>query len=144
MSPIEIKNLRNSLGLSQAQFADRLYVTRETVARWENGGSKPIRALTAAMQAMAPPRVKHKFAIAKQLMVPGTIKRLRQKVGWSQRELAEHLHVERETVARWEIGAQLPQPVCIAALNELSLRVTKQACFTSTFQRRMAKLSLAS
>jgi DNA-binding transcriptional regulator YiaG len=38
---INIKELRNSLGLSQQQFAQKLGVGLMTVSRWERGKSKP-------------------------------------------------------------------------------------------------------
>ena len=36
-----LKNLRTGKGLSQKEMADCLYVTRSTVARWENGSRLP-------------------------------------------------------------------------------------------------------
>ena len=36
-----IKNLRTSQGLSQLELADKLFVTRSTVARWETGTRVP-------------------------------------------------------------------------------------------------------
>jgi DNA-binding transcriptional regulator YiaG len=41
MNAQEIKALRQSLGLSQYQFAMRLGVTPQTVASWEQGRRKP-------------------------------------------------------------------------------------------------------
>jgi len=38
---MQIKELRLRLGLSQAQFAERVGVWKETVSRWENGHNKP-------------------------------------------------------------------------------------------------------
>ena len=36
-----IKRLRNERGLSQIQLAEQMFVTRSTVARWENGSRMP-------------------------------------------------------------------------------------------------------
>lgn len=36
-----LRNLRTSRGLSQRDLAQRMYVTRSTVARWENGSRLP-------------------------------------------------------------------------------------------------------
>ncbi len=36
-----LKKLRAEKGLSQRELAERLYVTRSTVARWENGSRLP-------------------------------------------------------------------------------------------------------
>lgn len=38
---IAIQNIRKKLGLSQEQMAERLFVTRQAVSRWENGETKP-------------------------------------------------------------------------------------------------------
>ncbi len=40
-----LKRLRTEQGLSQAQLAGRVYVTRSTVARWENGSRLPDAAM---------------------------------------------------------------------------------------------------
>lgn len=36
-----ITELRQSLGISQQEFADQLFVTRQAVSRWENGDTIP-------------------------------------------------------------------------------------------------------
>ena len=36
-----LRNLRIERGLSQAQLGERMYVTRSTIARWENGSRLP-------------------------------------------------------------------------------------------------------
>lgn len=36
-----LKNLRRAKGLSQESIAQRMYVTRQTVSKWENGLSVP-------------------------------------------------------------------------------------------------------
>jgi len=41
VSPEEVRELRNDLGLTQKQLADALGVDRQTVLRWENPGGKP-------------------------------------------------------------------------------------------------------
>jgi DNA-binding transcriptional regulator YiaG len=113
----EIRNLRKVYGLSQGQFGAMLHVTRETVARWENGSQKPIRALAAAMEQMGPQQ--HRAPTAYHL-TPFRIKDLRKKLRLSQKQFAERLKVRRETVARWEAGIQLPHPVYVSALNHLA------------------------
>lgn len=36
-----LKKLRNDKGISQRELAERIYVTRSTVARWESGSRLP-------------------------------------------------------------------------------------------------------
>lgn len=40
-----LKTVRSRLGISQAEFASRLKVTRDTVARWELGTRRPLLSL---------------------------------------------------------------------------------------------------
>lgn len=46
----DVRGLRERLGLSQAQFAQQLGVTLTTVARWEDGASRPTRHLLRALR----------------------------------------------------------------------------------------------
>ncbi len=43
-------------------------------------------------------------------LTPEEIRFLRKSVGWSARELSEHLRVDPSTVSRWESGKQSPSP----------------------------------
>lgn len=51
-SPNDIRALRNHLGLTQEQFAERLGVAFTTVNRWEGGDSKPQRAALEMLERM--------------------------------------------------------------------------------------------
>lgn len=44
-----LKNLRSERGLSQRELANRIYVTRSTVARWENGSRLPDAAMISRL-----------------------------------------------------------------------------------------------
>ena len=44
-----LKNLRTEKGLSQRELADQMYVTRSTVARWENGSRLPSAVVIARL-----------------------------------------------------------------------------------------------
>ena len=46
-----------------------------------------------------------------------TLKDLRTKKGFSQRELAERMYVTRSTIARWESGSRLPDAAMILRLS---------------------------
>ncbi len=43
MKEIDVKKLREKLGLNQAEFAVKLGVAEYTVRRWESGKTKPSR-----------------------------------------------------------------------------------------------------
>ena len=44
-----LKRLRTKKGLSQRELAERMYVTRSTVARWENGSRLPDAAMLSRL-----------------------------------------------------------------------------------------------
>jgi len=44
-----LKRLRNEKALSQRELAERMYVTRSTVARWENGSRLPDAAMISRL-----------------------------------------------------------------------------------------------
>lgn len=52
MDGIDIKDVRKSLGLTQAEFAERLGVTFASVNRWENGKAVPQRSRIKAIQEL--------------------------------------------------------------------------------------------
>lgn len=41
MTAVEIRVIRERLGMTQQEFADRIHVTREAVAQWETDRCKP-------------------------------------------------------------------------------------------------------
>ena len=49
---VQVRRLRQGLGLTQSQFADRLGVTPITVHRWESGQSRPQRLATARLREL--------------------------------------------------------------------------------------------
>lgn len=49
----EIKALRKHMGLTQAQFATKLGVRRQTVSEWENGAYDPDRSTTKFLELVA-------------------------------------------------------------------------------------------
>ncbi len=50
------------------------------------------------------------------------IKGLRDRLGASQEELADELHVDVRTIRRWESGSVNPSPMAIAHLQQLRAR----------------------
>ncbi len=54
---VNVKGLRERLGLSQAEFADKMHVDERTIRRWEHGASRPSPMAMAHMRAL--PRPQH-------------------------------------------------------------------------------------
>ena len=47
------------------------------------------------------------------------IMELRKKNGWSQEELAEKIHVSRQSVSKWESSASIPDLSIILLLSQV-------------------------
>ena len=61
ITPIEIKEIRHKIGLSQQELSERLGLTRNAIAQWETGRCSPrgpaeilLRQLNAAADAGIP------------------------------------------------------------------------------------------
>ena len=53
-------------------------------------------------------------------MTPTEIRKLRERLGMTQEQFAGRLGTARETVARWEIGANAPVGLYLKALKDLA------------------------
>ena len=54
-SRVNVKGLRERLGLNQAELADKLHVDERTIRRWEHGTSKPSPMAMAHMRSLVRP-----------------------------------------------------------------------------------------
>ena len=98
-----IKKKRLELGLTQKGASARLGVTLFTVINWENNLRKPrIRQVPAVCAFLGydpePPNPR---------TLPEYLRAKRRQLGWGQRELADHLGVDRCTVTSWELGGTI-------------------------------------
>ncbi len=53
LSPTEIKDIRNTLGISQEAFAKEIWQTTSSVVAWENGKRRPSGAASKLMLLIA-------------------------------------------------------------------------------------------
>ena len=68
----QIKKYRSELSLSQEEFADKIYVTRQTVSNWENDKSYPdINSLVLMSEV---------FGISLDTLVKGDIEEMNEKI----------------------------------------------------------------
>lgn len=107
-----LKTLRNTLSLTQQEFADRLNVPRNTIGGYEVGKSNPSDA--------AVNNICITFNINENWLRTGEgemfsepfnnsstgerLRILRKKLDMTQQEFAEQLGVKRNTVGQWECG----------------------------------------
>lgn len=110
-TPAEIRAVRRvGLGLSQCALAEKLNVTRRTVAYWE-GGQHAItpatwRAMTRGIAASTKP-------------CPDDVRRARRLARMSQRKAAATLGVGERTWQQWEEGSRQFPPVQWALFLDL-------------------------
>jgi DNA-binding transcriptional regulator YiaG len=62
--------------------------------------------------------------MSRKMPTPAEFKKLRMRLGWSQAALAKALGVQRNTVARWEMGMH---PIPRMAVMLLDTWITHQA-----------------
>jgi transcriptional regulator with XRE-family HTH domain len=100
--------------LSIASAANQLCVDPGTLARWEKGQRQPEGKYLAKV---------YSFLGEDPRPVPATpgdwVRRQREAVGWSQRDLARRLGVYPTTVERWELGQRRPSPEHVSKMGSL-------------------------
>jgi len=57
---------------------------------------------------------------------PGFVRTLREALGMTQAQLAQRLHVDKLTVARWEWGKVRPRPATLRALDQLRRQAARR------------------
>ena len=100
----------------------KITIERNAVRRYEIGGVPHIelhgvevsRCSSCGKETIAIPRlaqlhrvIAHRFVAQKRMLAPVEIRFLRKHVGFSGVEFAQRMGVTRETVSRWESGAQV-------------------------------------
>jgi len=107
-APEGFRTLRKELGISQADVGELCGVTHSTVSEWERGVvPMPPEALKALMTLTARkllPEPKN----PEDVISGADMRALRKKLGMSQKDLAETLHVSLSTVEKWEREPNAP------------------------------------
>lgn len=100
-----IKTRRLDLGLTQAQLADLLGVTKFSVRNWERHYSEPnLQTLPRVLAWLGyDPRPQAEGLLARVAAV-------RQRQGLSQRQLAARLGTDQSALSAWERGETRPSP----------------------------------
>jgi len=97
---------RRELRLTQTQLAERLNIAQSQVSDWERGTVNPrARNLRAAAEVLGVP-------VGELLDVdpPPTLRRLRQRAGLSQRDVAARLRVTQQAYHKLEHGTLVLRP----------------------------------
>lgn len=125
-----IKNIRSSLGLSQADFARKIHVTQTTISDWESGKYTPPAKNLHIISDIFPVHLDWLFTGTGQMMtkllplrsfgvyeddqgeingnIGERIKALREALGFSQARFAADVLVSQTTISDWESGKYIP------------------------------------
>jgi transcriptional regulator with XRE-family HTH domain len=124
-----IRQARYRLGLTQEQMAERIDMAPEVYGRMERGhlvprlerfvaicrvlGESPDHLISphdgAELEAVPDPRIGTEASIKSlQRALASNMRDARKKMGWTQEEMAERIHVSTEVYGRFERGTQLP------------------------------------
>jgi len=143
--PDEIKDLREALGLTQAQFAKKLRTKRPRISDWEKGKHQPnqffeqkldnlLKKLSDTKKCtITPPKpaptlegslYQSKGNIA---WTPEAIQNLRRILGWTQQQLATAIFTTQPIVAQWESGKYRPSPFHQHKLDQIAIQLAKQS-----------------
>lgn len=125
-----IKLLRQCLGMTQTEMADKLGMSRTAYAGIESGKVKIRREAAIVLQKLA-----QRFAAPQYfLWIPMSLYELRVNLGLTREEVAEHLGINAGTWARWETGKSAPvdRQAVLKELGKLA---------GATIKRRMSQLA---
>lgn len=111
MNELNIKEIRQKLGLTQVELAKRLGVDYRTVQNWEYG-----KAIPTSKHELLSSLLDNNGNTPNQNIFD--VRELRQKLGITQVELAKKLGVSENTIQNWERGANIPK-ARIESLREL-------------------------
>jgi DNA-binding transcriptional regulator YiaG len=111
---VDIRSIREELGLTRSKFADKVGVSVQTVYNWEQGQTEPGPENLENIQNLDGHREDKEETLSGD-----DIKDLRQEKNLSQSDLAEQLDVSAATVSNWERGKGSPSEEAVEKLQEL-------------------------
>ncbi|MFQ6033044.1 MAG: helix-turn-helix domain-containing protein, partial [Candidatus Zixiibacteriota bacterium] len=103
-TPDRIRNIREVLKLSQAEFAEKLGTSKRTVARWESGRAVPSISLQLKLEELA----KDAIGFEVPYYTPDEIRDIREKLFLTQEEFAQIIGATQWDISRWESGERIP------------------------------------
>ena len=157
----EIKDLRQALGLTQAQFAKKLRTKQSRISDWEKGKHQPNRFFEQKLDKLLdgrssgiefPPEISEKYnnkgdnpaspltgslyqSQENYAWTKEAIQSFRRVQGWTQQKLALKCATTQPIVAQWETGKFSPD-------YEHQLKLDQMANFL-VFQRQSRESSLS-
>jgi DNA-binding transcriptional regulator YiaG len=128
LSASEIRRIREEIGISQAEFAEILGVSTNTVGYWETGRTSPRAGSLAAIHELAEaeavpgvgkPGSPAVVEMPREKLSPEDIRQIRLDADMSQTDLAKELDVSINTVSNWENGHSYPRGKSLRRLIQM-------------------------
>jgi DNA-binding transcriptional regulator YiaG len=129
-----LKSLRKRFNLTQEELAELLDVSSGTVTLWETGKTRPQEhnaAKIITLREMSKSEVDEVLGRTPSAaeVAPGDIRELRERLGLTQKDMAELLEVSSSSITNWEAGRATPGRKSrkrIEQLHEMSAEEAKQ------------------
>jgi len=118
MTAEEIKQIRKSLALTQAEFARELKVTPVTVGCWEIGLKTPNSTSVKKIKMLEEEREKNIIDLE-------DIEKLRIRKNLSQEQFAKLVGIKQQTYGAWLRGIAKPSPKSVRKLVEVKNKLTE-------------------
>ena len=104
-----IAALRTRRGLSQEQLAERLYVTRQAVSRWENGETVPNTETLKRLSAVLDVSINTLLGAPRKLVCYGSLEELTEFLvghmaseAWPQEQVCAYLEEMLPKLDHWK------------------------------------------
>lgn len=114
-----LKELRLSTGLTQQKFAERLGISRVTVARWDAGEQYPPEYIIGLLERNID------CAIDKESTID-SIKEIRESLGLSQSKVYDLIGVPVRTIQEWEGGKRKAAPYIKRIIANELLKIAEE------------------
>lgn len=106
-----IKKLRKESGLKQQDLAEKLSISRSTVAMWETGKAQPDNETLLKLSSIFNSSID--YILNNDCFSPPAsfgerLKELRKEHKLSQEDLGEILYLSKGAVGNWELGTRQP------------------------------------
>jgi len=109
----EIKKFREENGWTQKNLAQKLGCSSQSVSAWEMNVTKPRGSAKMLIEYLAsrleyPNQVEEERRVRPKKWTSEMIKEYREKLGWTQNDLAQRVGCKPESVCAWEKGITKP------------------------------------
>ncbi len=132
ISSEEVKSIRSALGMTQYEIAAKLKIKETRYKNWEQGRVKTPAAFIKKIRALLPATEPHKTAeipasnaaaaraTAKPAAIqPKELQALREKLGFTRREMANELNIKKNRYCNWEYGIAHAAPQFVRKMRQM-------------------------